>query len=301
MKAYKLPLLLFILLSSLHAKGFENVYKIGDFKIFYTFNGKNKLPIKNQVDNNHNFVPDYIEYIGNQLNESSKLFSSLNYISPLESERYKNRAYFINVSIVKLKNNGSAYDGINKAKKNNIEKSKPALAMKISNKLSKNSLTPIHEYFHLLQNGYTMFKNRWYTEGTARWSETMLRDGIGKSKLLPQTNRELRTILSQTYKTSTMWNRLTYLIDENDCHPNRQNNYRICGTTFMKNFLENLMKYDKLASKEMHYKIYDWKEADQKSSKNNKYILMALANTVEKTKTNNNEVKSFLKLIKNFN
>ncbi len=300
MIAYKLPLLFLILFSNLNASAFESIYKIGNFKIFYTLHGKNKLPTHNQVDNNNNGTPDYIEFIGNQLDEAHKLFDSLNYIDPLSNKRYNGKAYFIAVSIVTMKNNGTAFDGINKARKNHKEKSQPSLAMKISNKLSPSSLTPLHEYFHLIQNGYTMFKNRWYTEGTARWSESMLRNGIGKNKPLPQSNNELSNILSQSYATSLMWNRLTYLIDNNDCQQYALSKYRICGTDFMRIFLEHLSKYDKLASKAMHYQPYKWKEIDQKSSKNNKYILMALSDSIVASRTNNKEVKTFLNLLNDY-
>ncbi len=37
-----------------------------------------------------------------------------------------------------------------------------------------NSSTIPHEYFHLIQNGYSRIKNRWYFEGLARWAENIL-------------------------------------------------------------------------------------------------------------------------------
>ena len=33
------------------------------------------------------------------------------------------------------------------------------------------SSTPAHEYFHLIQFGATYFRNKWFTEGMAQWSE----------------------------------------------------------------------------------------------------------------------------------
>lgn len=275
----------------------KNIYKIGKFKIFYSLAGKNKLPEKNKIDSNNNGIPDYIESIGTQLNDVSKLFSSAHYIHPLDNQRYKDKAYFIMVSVVSMKSYGTAYDGVNRANKKSIERTQPSLAMKISNNLPIGSPTPLHEYFHLIQNGYTMFKNRWYTEGTARWSESMLKNGIGENKPLPQTSDELTTILSQTYKTSYMWNRLTYLIDDNNCYLNTKESYPICGTKFMRKFLENLMKYDKRTSQEMKYSTYDWKEAKQKSSINNKYILLALADTIRESRNSNKEVNNFLNLL----
>ena len=94
--------------------------------------------------------------------------------------------------------------------------------------------------------------------------------------------------------------RLTYSLDDNSCRPSVLNNQDICGTKFMQSFLENLMKYDKQASKDMKYKIYQWKEKDQKSPKNNKYILMALADTIKAYKIHDKELKKFLHLLNSF-
>ncbi|WP_455756099.1 hypothetical protein [Sulfurimonas sp.] len=295
MKRYQIFIFLLIFISELNANNFEHLYKIGNFKIFYTLNGKNKLPIYNQVDNNKNKIPDYIEDIAVQLNNVSKLFSSLNFTNPLDSKRYKNKAFFISVTILDMKNNGKAFDGINKANKRDKEKLQPSLAINLSNKLNPKSLTPLHEYFHLIQNGYTMFKNRWYTEGTARWSESILRDDLKQGKKLPSSTNELKIILSQTYKTSLMWNRLAYLLDKDSCYKNN-----ICGAKFMQIFLENLAKYDKLMSQKMNYLTYNWKESNQKSSINDKYILMALSDVVKSSKSTDIEIQNFLKVIDDF-
>jgi hypothetical protein len=312
---YILISLYILFFTNLHAVSLNNVYKVNEFKIFYTLKGKDKLPSNKQVDNNYNGTPDYIENIGYQLTTASKLFTSLGYIHPLKSKRYTHKAYFIQVSVKSIKNNGSAYDGINKARKNNIEKNQASLSITVSNNLSDHSLTPLHEYFHLIQNGYTMFKNRWYTEGTARWSETLFRKGIGEQKKLPSSIQQLETILSQTYNTKFMWNRLAYLLDTNNCHLDTNlitskyvdnkttiiDDKLFCGNEFMKSFLENLMKNDKLASKDMNYKTYEWKESNQKSPINNKYILSALRDTIYSFNDGSNqEINAFIRLLNKY-
>ena len=73
-------LLCLIFITSLNASSSNNVYKINEFQIFYTLTGKDKLPLKNQIDENNNAIPDYVESIGNQLNKASVLFKELGFM-----------------------------------------------------------------------------------------------------------------------------------------------------------------------------------------------------------------------------
>jgi hypothetical protein len=280
----------------------NNMYKINEFQIFYTLKGKDKLPFKNQVDNNKNSIPDYIEFIGDQLNTASLLFNSIGYVNPLKSKRYRNKVSFIRVKIKNLKHNGSAFDGY----------SNSPLSIHISNNLSKNSFTPLHEYFHLIQNGYTMFKNRWFTEGTARWSESIFRKAVGKQKKLPQNLVQLnKNLLNKTYKTSVYWNRMAYLCSNKksfDIPSSIKNRYidgrqiikddKIYGYDFIKYLLEDFEKMDKQVSVDMKYEKYNWKEKDQKSIYNNKYMLYSIKKTLIKNCGSlNNELKKFISVI----
>nr|WP_275847559.1 hypothetical protein [Sulfurimonas sp. SAG-AH-194-I05] len=287
------------------------MYKIDEFRIFYDKKGKNKLLKKNKDDCNNNNIPDYIENIGLKLQVTSKILQeSFHFISPLQSNRYKNKVKYIDVHVLNMKNNGSGGDGIIYYKYKALLKNESAsLSIKLSRNLRAKTQTPPHELFHLYQNGYTMFKNRWYTEGTARWSEYILKKGTGSRKKLPSTQNELERVLNKTYDTKYMWRRLAYLLDKNNgkfLYPKgidyKIKGYaqviednRIYGYDFMRIFLENLSKMDKIASHDYGIPIYDWPEELQKSSQNNKYILKALTQSIRQmNKTANKELLLFL-------
>ncbi|MFN9913189.1 MAG: hypothetical protein ACK53L_11425, partial [Pirellulaceae bacterium] len=71
---------------------------------------------------------------------------------------------------------------------------------------AERNLTPAHEVFHLIQNSATYFKNRWYTEGTARWSERGL--GVGgnalanTSSVWPPAADDLPSLLLSSYEAA---------------------------------------------------------------------------------------------------
>jgi hypothetical protein len=79
--------------------------------------------LENRVDLNNNSIPDYIENIAIQADTTLKAFTYLGFISPLESDRYKNVAEYIDIHVNLSSGNGLAYKGvtnyINKANKKN--------------------------------------------------------------------------------------------------------------------------------------------------------------------------------------
>ena len=62
----------------------------------------------------------------------------------------------------------------------------PYLTIDIDRDIGTRNLTPAHELFHAFQNGYTLFKNAWYTEGTARWAENAFREEPPANKTPPK-------------------------------------------------------------------------------------------------------------------
>lgn len=274
----------------------DQLYKIGDFRLFYTFNGANSLPLKNRADINRNSVPDYIEHIGLKLHLASIIFSeSFGLMHPLQSHRYKNKASYIDVHMLNLESKGSSGDGVHHFEYKILPSSESkSLAIKLSVNLRDRTLTPSHELFHLFQNGYTMFKNRWYTEGTARWSEYAQKEGTGSRENLPRTIEELEKLLQKTYKTKSFWRRLAYLLDKHDGtfpypltlqksvvgYPKIIEDNRIYGYNFIKSFLEKLDDMDDKAARDYQLSQYDWEEKRQKSTENNVYILCGLKNAI---------------------
>lgn len=55
----------------------DNVYILGDFRVFYTFNGEHALSLENKVDLNENSIPDYVENIAQRLYVTKEVFINL--------------------------------------------------------------------------------------------------------------------------------------------------------------------------------------------------------------------------------
>jgi len=270
-----------------------------EFRLFYTMQGVHGIPNYKKTDSNLDGIPDYIENLANRLVVSDYIFKEIfKFRNPLDSPRYKDKAKFIDIHLMASKNNGSAGDAIIYFNYRNFPSlSDSVITIKLSNKLSIRNMTPTHELFHLYQNGYTMFKNRWYTEGTARWSEYIFKKGVGSRESLPNNSVELMSLLSKTYGSKTFWHQLAYLFDKNDGQfelpITSSDNMKILfseivedksiyGYGFMKKLLEELDFMDDFASNDYGVDNYKWKETLQKSSSNNNYILCALKNTMLK-------------------
>jgi len=284
------------------------------FRVFYTLQGRHQLPSSKREDSNLDGTPDYIEELATRLIISDYIFKDIfKFRHPLDSPRYKDKAKFIDVHILTSKNKGSAGDAIIYFNYQYFPGlSESVITMRLSNTLNINNMTPTHELFHLYQNGYTMFKNRWYTEGMARWSEHLFKKGVGKRKPLPRDLFELETVLNKTYGSSTFWHQLAYLFDENKgsfelpVTADKQvkklflsivKDNSIYGYSFIRRFLEELDFMDDFASYDYEVENYKWKEKLQKSPLNNRYILCGLKNTLlkdNKSIVSLNEVKQFI-------
>jgi hypothetical protein len=266
----------------------EKVAIYEEFRVFYSLSGKDKLPRNSQADNNHNNVPDFIEDIGKRLMDSNKFLKyKVGLKNPLKSNRYRGRANYIDVNVLdfsKNKNgpkNGIAYDGTPKFNRALVGKaSVNVLAMDISGGVNLNSNTVEHELFHLYQNGYTYFKNRWYTEGTARWSELVIKGRIGKGSKLPTTRVEKKELFKKSYDAKSFWNELIILTDKENL-----------GKNFIKYLLEELDNVDDIAARSRGINSKGWKESEQRSTKNNFYIWQAI-NRVNKRFPYSSEIKN---------
>jgi hypothetical protein len=266
----------------------DKVAVFDEFRVFYSLSGKDKLPKNRLVDINQNKVPDFIDSIGKRLTDSNRFFKyEVGLKSPLQSNRYKGRAHYIDVNVLDFSNNkkgpknGVAYDGTPKFYRHLTgQASVNVLAMDISVGVNLNSNTVEHELFHLFQNGYTYFKNRWYTEGTARWSELVIKGRLGNTSKLPQTKSEKEKLFKKTYDANSFWNKLIVITD-------REN----LGKSFIKNLLEELERVDDKAARSRRINNKNWKESEQRSEKNNLYIWQAI-NSVSKKFSNSTAIKN---------
>lgn len=294
----------------------DHVFVFGNFRIFYTLQGQNALI--DTSDKDRNSVPDIVEDIALQLQVADRLYRDvINLTDPFHSKRYGGTIKTIDVHILDSRHRGESGDAVIAY---NYKKIKPplppgdSLTITLSRSMKTGNLTPAHELIHAYQNGYTMFKNRWFTEGTARWSEYAFKEGTGDERKLPDNGYDLNDLLTKTYDAKYFWNRLFHLCSGNDGTIElpadlRNSSYignrekiiqgnDLNGINLMRNLLENLDSYDDRAAADKGLDQFSWKESDQKSPDNNRYIVMALKKTILDAEcASTDEVREFLHIV----
>ena len=146
------------------------IYRQGVFYVIYDADGAAAV---NQTDVNANGVPDVVEDIATQLNAAREVFNGVfNFPDPLTSERFKN-VTSIEITIAAKSDMKAPAFAFASVRKNSLhDPNEQSLKIKMSNAVNPHkSSTPAHEYFHLIQFGATYFRNKWFTEGMAQWSE----------------------------------------------------------------------------------------------------------------------------------
>src|SRR5690606_39577266 len=98
-----------------------------------------------------------------------EMLKLLGFQQPLESPRYLTQgASHILVRFREMeKSNGRAFDEVRR-----LPSGECVLIIEVTSRYRSGNFTPAHELFHQIQNGYTTFKQPWFYEGTARWSES---------------------------------------------------------------------------------------------------------------------------------
>jgi hypothetical protein len=260
---------------------FDRVYVRDEFRIRYTLEGAHALPDIRDLDRNG--IPDKVQDVATQLVVGRRLFTDVMGLThPMRQPRYA-RATSIDVFLLKMeKGNGMSYDEVMNYRLGSDEAAGGcALRIDLLNRHANQNVTPIHELFHQYQYGYTMFKARWFLEGTARWSEYALRPGSGPQQPLPATLPALREqVFSQTYGAGGMWNRLASMLDPDGRLrlPSglAQTTYvdgslviqddQLHGAAFIKALLEALGPLDRQVAERNGWPVFGWKEEDQRSS-----------------------------------
>lgn len=295
----------------------DNMYKSGQFRIYYSSNPASKDYIQDQTDHNRNNIPDYVENIAIQANATTSVLTHLGFIHPLESKRYKNITHYIDIYLYSISGNGVAYDYPGNWVSESFKEKKCALSVAVRNNLEnfpgRYWTTVTHELFHLYQYGYSQFKGGWYLEGMTNWAERSLRIGaVGRSydQQLPQTQDELEKIYNTPY--NHLWHRLAVLSDPGDgtMHLSREllnrryvdgskvfKDDKLRGHKFIKRVLENFAQASDKKSKEQDWSSSYWAEKDQRSELNRPIMLKAIQKTMKEFGMNQTvEENNFLKL-----
>lgn len=265
------------------------VYQQGVVYVIYDEEGK--AAVADKTDINSNGVPDVIEDVATQVNAARELFKDVfKYPDPLESERFKN-VKSIEVDIApkaNMKSYGNAYSGVRKSKHDPNER---AIHIRVANTIEPHKhFTPEHEYFHLIQYGATYFRNGWFLEGMARWSQ----DAISKTEKYPdgkdipfklKNESAAKKIFKIKYSAAeNLWYPLAVNMKDKAKIPDSlMNKYKyVDGTPVFKdnifygaNVMRNVilvMKSKEESAAEEFGGMQKWRKEGQRDDQNSKYI-----------------------------
>ncbi|PIQ51093.1 MAG: hypothetical protein COW02_16665 [Comamonadaceae bacterium CG12_big_fil_rev_8_21_14_0_65_59_15] len=205
--------------------------------------------------------------------------------APLQSSKYR-AAKSIDVHLLPLKRQmGSAGDAVVSYRYRLAAAPSSALTISLSRRWQPGNLTPEHELFHSYQYAYTYFKNAWFLEGMARsiqdWfslTQTSQQMPSGQPAL-PNNAEQLNALLKKSYNAAPFWSRLRWLCDPTCALPRAATTTHepVCGGRLVKAVLEEFQSADALAAKARDLESSNWTEQEQRSERNNAWMLGALA------------------------
>lgn len=281
----------------------QPVHRVDDIRIFYEVSGQHTVDAS---DRNGNGVPDQVEDVMTQVRAARMMFVEvLGFPDPLKTERFR-EASFIDIGFRHkdvLKMNGVAYDELQRYNKPGDPPGTRSISFAVATSVkAPTNLTPAHEFFHLIQYSTTYFKNRWFLEGTARWSERALGAGdLGPARILsawPLSDDRKNAIAAMAYEASEhLWNPLAARMDKEGVIPDSPalkrlqsmtytdgspvlNDLRLTGWKFIRDVMMELGKIDDIAFRDLGYDR--WSEENQRSEKNNASLFRAIERVVAK-------------------
>jgi hypothetical protein len=280
---------------------------LGPVRVFYTTDGTSAVPL---ADADANSVPDHVEDVAKQVWAAHQLFCGvLDFPDPFKSERYPNLTC-LEVRIWDRGEigggNGVAFEGAQRARASpEGTRDDRALVMSIGKHVdARKNGTPAHEFFHLIQYSTTYFKNPWYLEGLASWSEHGLgADGLGKTKYAPrdrwpQRPEHLQLLFGMSYDAEfVIWNPIASRSDRQGELPRERipaefrslrysdgtpvlHDHALNGAPLMREILLELGTLDDVAYQQLGYA--EWSEANQRSPKNSPYIYQAIMDVLRR-------------------
>jgi hypothetical protein len=182
-------------------------HRQGEFIYQYTLEGEHALKEPDTVPGKS--VPAVVQDAALQMHTTRALFQQLGYQLPLDSARYKGQgATHVLVRFTNIRGMGQAFDEVSR-----MPSGECVLGIVLASRLKTGNLSPAHEYFHQIQNGYAPFKRAWFYEGTARWSELILSDRSAALRPVPQSPEQLAQLWQESYSAVSVWNALAEQCD----------------------------------------------------------------------------------------
>lgn len=243
-------------------------------------------------NNKDKIIKDRLPDILTQLQASRKLMFDLGFMDPLQSERYKGQAASSILVIIdeSLKQNGMAYDEVRK-----LPDGRCVLIIRLRAIDAQKNLTPSHEYFHLIQYGYAMFKRSWYLEGMARWSQSLIKKEQKKNNYssFPLNSDDKDSLFKESYTSSAFWGFMARHCSS-DSEFSTQTDFSMyryqsgssvltesdfSGVPYIKKFLVNLAALSRQKSVLLDLSPYQWPETLQRSKDFDDAILETAMNS----------------------
>jgi hypothetical protein len=292
----------------------DRMFERDEFRVFYTLKGVNALP--DLTDHNLNGIPDRVEDVATQLVAAREIYSGvMGMTPPLQSPRYA-KATAINVFLVSMGAGGGAADEVINYSASGNDEGRCVLRINLHNGNPSTNVSPAHELFHLYQWGSSMFKQTWFMEGTARWSEHALLAAPAPEQPLPKDEAALkRDFLAQVYAAGPVWNRLAVLLDPAgrlnlppsllaltylDGRKVAQDD-ELHGAAFMKALFLEMGNASLSIARREGWQAYRWQEADQRNTAFDKDILHAILvvarRQIKERGVKSAELEAFLQLI----
>lgn len=274
-------------------------------RVFYATEGEHAVTAD---DLNQNDIPDQAEDVLIQTRAAWRLWASLGFADPLTTPRYQGSRW-LDVHLLSRKtlgSNGVAYDEIQRFGREGEPKGAGSLCFDVATSVkAPANLTPAHELFHILQNSVCFLKNRWFTEGTARWSEAALgRGGLPaglKPAAWPPADDALQDVFAGAYDTArSYWGPLLALEDPGGRLPEERlpqdlkearyingervpKDFDLTGWQFIGELLQALDAADDLIQRERG--LGRWPEAEQFSPANNAVIHRVVTEVVARRRS----------------
>ncbi|WP_353171109.1 hypothetical protein [Acinetobacter rudis] len=296
----------------------DSVYKSGKFRIYYNSNPENENYLSDRTDLNNNGIPDYVENMAIQANATTEALTYLGFTHPLDSNRYRGVAQYIDIHLIKLNGNGVAFEMAQNFINKPIKEGKCSLTLHIRNNLEgfpgNYWTTGTHEIFHLYQYGYNQFKGGWYLEGMTNLMERLLRQGTQGGNGLTQLPSTQAQLESDVYAVpyNQLWHRLAVLSDNTNGQLNLPSELlnrkyidgskvfkdeKLKGHLFIKKILENMEQKTDQLSVVNGWDKHNWAEANQISPGNRPHMIKVIQETMHQFGMNKTqEEKDFLKL-----
>jgi len=284
----------------------------GDFMIYYTLKGENAFPLLVSPPQGKKHTMEMLGSLAAQISQASSFFNEqLGLVPPLRNARYSG-VRSIDIHILKLNDKmGDTGDAPIVYRYKHFAGKSPALTISLSSQWSPPNLTPIHEIFHAYQYGYTYFKNSWFLEGMARSLEKAFKSGEVPTESLPRGDEQLQQLMARSYGAYKFWNRLLYLCDASCSGSSpvmawKGESYiprtRFCGGGLIRATLEQYQVMDKEAARVRGIDRNNWPENEQRSDKNNPFLLRGLHKAIESqcALRGNPELEAFYLLIGNY-